>query len=137
MMSGLESTIQFLHRGLDVANLRNDVISNNIANAEVPHFKRSKVTFESELNRALENANQPALAMTTSDPRHFTNVPSETWQDVTPRRVVDFDTTAKPNGNNVDMEQEVQNSVKNQLMYKMLTQSINFEFAQVASALRV
>ena len=36
----------YLSRGLEAANLRQEVISNNIANVNTPHFKRSAVNFE-------------------------------------------------------------------------------------------
>jgi len=40
---------------MDASLIRRDVISNNIANADVPNFKRSVVNFESELKRALNS----------------------------------------------------------------------------------
>ena len=36
----------YLGRGLQAANLRHEVISNNIANVNTPNFKRSAVNFE-------------------------------------------------------------------------------------------
>ena len=55
-----------LEKGLDTESLRRKVIANNIANVDVPHFKRSEVNFESELKRGIieqddENAKLPAL----------------------------------------------------------------------------
>ena len=40
------SNFDYLSRGLEAANLRHEVISNNIANVNTPHFKRSAVNFE-------------------------------------------------------------------------------------------
>jgi len=48
-------TVDILQRAMDASLIRRDVISNNIANADVPNFKRSVVNFESELKRALNS----------------------------------------------------------------------------------
>ena len=40
---------------MQAAIFRNEVISNNIANADTPGFKKSRVEFESSLRKALDN----------------------------------------------------------------------------------
>jgi len=40
---------------MQAAIFRNEVISNNIANADTPGFKKSRVEFEDSLRRALDN----------------------------------------------------------------------------------
>ena len=45
--------INVLDRAADASWLRNDVISNNISNADTPGFKRSDVNFETQLAKAL------------------------------------------------------------------------------------
>jgi flagellar basal-body rod protein FlgB len=70
--TGFGNTIDLLHRTMDVSVMRRQVISNNIANAETPHFKRTDVNFEAELKRAFESQEQrivPEAQMT--DPRHI------------------------------------------------------------------
>ena len=54
-MAGLIGGVpeQVLKRGLDVAALRHQVISNNLANVDTPGFKASDVTFELSLQQAL------------------------------------------------------------------------------------
>ena len=47
------SNFDYLSRGLEAANLRHEVISNNIANVNTPHFKRSAVNFEDLLAKEL------------------------------------------------------------------------------------
>jgi len=42
-----------LARGLDVAALRHQVIANNIANVDTPHFKAKDVAFEETLRGAM------------------------------------------------------------------------------------
>jgi flagellar basal-body rod protein FlgB len=58
------------------------------------------------------------------------------YRTVEPRRVLDYTTTAKNNGNNVDIEVESMNLVNNQLAYTMHTTNVNAEFARINSVLR-
>jgi flagellar basal-body rod protein FlgB len=130
-------TIDILHRGMDVAVLRRQVISDNIANADVPNFKRSTVNFESSLKLALESEKaEPVLPMATTDPRHIASFAPSDYRKVEPRRVLDYLTTSKNNGNNVDAEQEMMDSLTNQLSYTMQAQAINYEYNQVSLVLR-
>ena len=54
-MNSFTRSVDLLHRAMDVSSLRYNVTANNLANAEVPNFKRTSVNFESELKRALES----------------------------------------------------------------------------------
>src|SRR5512142_3412477 len=94
--SAFGKTVDILHRGMDVAVLRRQVISDNIANADVPNFKRSTVNFEASLKKALESEKvQPLLPMATTDPRHISSFVPADYRTVEPRRVLDYLTTSK------------------------------------------
>ena len=68
-MNTFNKTVDLLHRAMSANVVRRAVISNNIANANVPNFKRSNVNFESELGRALQSERQrPALELTQTHP---------------------------------------------------------------------
>ncbi|GMO44124.1 MAG: flagellar basal body rod protein FlgB [Termitinemataceae bacterium] len=130
-------TIDLLHRSLDAQTVRREVIANNLANAEVKDFKRSEVNFESSLKKALDSEKQkPVIELKRTDPRHLSNYNPQNYQDVQPRRVLDYLTQTKNNNNNVDPETEINLLVENQLMYQLLAQSAQFEFDQVNSVLR-
>lgn len=129
--------VDILQRAMDAATLRREVISNNIANAGVPNFKRTVVNFESELKRALDSeSSRPALPLATTDEKHIPNWRARDYRDVEPRRVLDYLTTSKNNGNNVDPEEELTLAMQNQLMYTLLAQAQAFEFSQVNLVLR-
>ena len=114
-----------------MATLRRQVIADNIANADVPNFKRSVVDFESSLKRALESAqDRPELQLAVDDPRHISNYQPVDYRSVQPRRVLDYMTTSKNNGNNVDPEEELMASVQNQLMYTIQAQAVSYEFGR-------
>jgi flagellar basal-body rod protein FlgB len=101
--NNFNKTVDLLHRAMDASLVRRDVIANNLANAEVPNFKRSEVNFESELKRALNTEKlRPPLELTLTDPRHIPNWRERDYREVQPRRVLDYLSTSKNNGNNVD-----------------------------------
>lgn len=130
-------TVELLQRSMDVSSLRYGVIANNIANADVPNYKRSEINFEASLKRALDSQkNQPRTVVAATDPRHITSYKPADWRAVQPRRVLDYLSTTKNNGNNVDPEQEFMDAMKNQLRYTMMTQAAAFEFNQVNLVLR-
>ncbi len=130
-------TIGLLHRSLDVSSLRTQVIADNIANSGVPNFKRSEVTFEASLKRALDSQDyKPELELATTDSKHIPLFRPVDWRTVDARRNFDYLTDSKANGNNVDPEQEFTLSLKNQLQYTLMAQAANFEFGQVNLVLR-
>lgn len=137
-MNTFSRSIDLLQREMNVANLRYQVSANNLANSEVPNFKRSTVNFESELKRAFdsEEAAKNAFHLSTTNSRHIqVNVPYD-YRDVEPRRVLDYTSTSKANGNNVDAETEANNILQIQMQYRLLTQLTDFEFDQVNTAMK-
>ncbi|WP_461255691.1 flagellar basal body rod protein FlgB [Treponema sp. R80B11-R83G3] len=136
-MNTFAKTIDLLHRGMDASVVRRQVIANNLANANVPNFKRTNVNFESELKRALDSERKrPALEMTVTDPRHFPNYKEKDYRDVQIRRVLDYTSTYNNNGNNVDPEREFMLATNNQMTYTLFAQSAAFEFSQINKVLR-
>ena len=130
-------TIDMLHRGMSTSSLRQGVIANNLANAEVPNFKRSDVTFEAEVNRALDTERRrPALELSLTHENHLSDWEPRDYREVMPRRVLDFVSQSNNNGNNVDPEEEFNLLLKNQLRYMLLAQSAAYEFGQVSLVLR-
>ena len=136
-MNTFGKTVDLLHRAMSANIVRREVIANNMANANVPNFKRSMVNFESELKRALDTEKQkPALEMVQTDPAHFSNYKARDYRDVQIRRVLDYASTYNNNGNNVDPEQEGMLAVKNQMSYSLMAKAVEFEFEQINLALR-
>ena len=137
-MNSFVNSVNLLQRELDVQSLRYQVTANNIALSEVPNFKRQSVNFESELKRAFESRDNAhnSFQMQTSDPRHIKSEQPRDWRKVEPRRVTDYTTTSKANGNNVDAEEEAMNLVQIQMQYALLTRLESFQFKQVDMAMK-
>jgi flagellar basal-body rod protein FlgB len=136
-MNTFAKTVDLLHRAMDVGVVRRQVIANNMANANVPNFKRSIVNFESELKRALDSEKKrPALELNLTHPKHIPNFKERDYRDVQIRRVLDYTSTYNNNGNNVDPEQEFMPSVQNQMSYSLFAEALSFEFSQINQVLR-
>ena len=136
-MNSFQKTIDLLHRAMSASVVRREVIANNMTNAESFGFKRTDVNFESELKRALDTEKQkPAVELEQTHPMHFSNYKARDYRDVQIRRVLDYTTTDKNNGNNVNMEQESMLALKNQMAYTMYAKSVEFEFDQVNQVLK-
>jgi len=126
------TTLDIMQRSMDVSMLRQDVIADNIANADTPNFKRSFVNFESRLKAALESETRPQpmqAAMTRQ--KHVPFSQPVDYRTVRPQRQLDYLTTADNNGNNVDIEVESMNYLNNQLLYSLMTQSVTQQFQRV------
>ena len=130
--------IDLLHRALDVSTLRYQVSADNISKSEVPGYKKQYVNFESELKRAFESRDNEhnSFKMQVTDERHIKSAVPRDWRSVEPRRVTDWQTAAKANGNNIDAEEEAMNIVKIQMQYRLLSQLTSFEFSQMNTAMK-
>jgi flagellar basal-body rod protein FlgB len=137
-MNTFTRSIDLLQREMSADTLRYQVSANNMANSEVPNFKRSTVNFESELKRAFESeeAAENGFQLTRTDERHIPLNEPYDYREVEPRRVLDYTTTAKANGNNVDAETEAMTVLQTQMQYKLLSQLTAFEFSQINTAMK-
>ena len=111
-----DDVIGLFNRGLDAASLRQDTTAHNLANLNTPNFSRSHVSFEDNLRQAMEQEERPSIRAT--HPQHF-SVPGP--EQVEPRVEVDDQSVKRIDGNNVDMEKEMTNMVKNQLKYNAMS----------------
>ncbi len=135
--SDFGKALTLLTRSLDVSILRRQVIADNVANAGVPNFKRSEVNFESSMKAALASqSSKPELDLVRTNEKHFSLDRKVDFTQIQPRKVLDYTTTSKNNGNNVDPEQEFLDSLRNQLQYSLMTQAANYEFNQVNQVLK-
>ena len=137
-MNTFTRSVDLLQRAMDTTALRYQVSANNLANSEDPNFKRSVVNFESELKRAFdsEEKSRNSFKLTLTDERHIQINEPYDYREVEPRRVLDYTTTAKANGNNVDAETEANNILQIQMQYRLLTQLTSFEFSQLNTVMK-
>ena len=119
-----------LEKALDVESLRRKVISNNVANVDVPHFKRSEVNFESQLKRVINERQEmenklPALM---NDSRHIPFFVPREVTGVQARINLDYNSTYRNDGNNVDIEKEMVDAAQNMMRYNAFVSGLNHNY---------
>ncbi|MBQ6887477.1 MAG: flagellar basal body rod protein FlgB [Lachnospiraceae bacterium] len=126
--SNVYDYVNVLDKAADASWIRNEAISNNIANATTPGYKRQDVAFESELEKALSS-----VRYSTMDDK-VANLSTDRLQ---PRTYTDYDSFSyRLDGNNVDIETENVILAKNQLKYEGLLKSITQEFKNLRSVIK-
>ena len=119
--SGIYNYVNILDKAADAANLRNELLTNNIANVSTPNYKRKDLDFESvlqgelagekNLSKAVKKANQN---LETLDAQVYTDNASLSY---------------RLDGNNVDINTEEARLAENQIKYQALVDLMNQEFA--------
>jgi len=135
-----EKTQYLLEKGMDVEVTRRKVIADNIANADTPHFKRSEVTFEAGLRRALDSersTQEESVPAKVTDSRHIPFFKALDYKQVQPAVRMDYLTTMRNDGNNIDIEAETQAMLKNQLRYQSMAQMISNNYRLLSSVMRM
>ena len=120
--SGIYNYVNILDKAADAANLRNELLTNNIAN-----YKRKDLDFESvlqgelagekNLSKAVKKANQN---LETLDAQVYTDNASLSY---------------RLDGNNVDINTEEARLAENQIKYQALVDLMNQEFARYNTVL--
>ena len=132
-------TQYLLEKGMDVSILRRKVIADNIANADVPHFKRTEVSFEAQLRRTLDSEKyvmKNAVPAKMNHSRHIPFYKPLDYRAVEPRPHIDYLSTMRNDGNNIDIEHEMSLAVKNQLRYQSMAHMINSSFKKMNMVIR-
>jgi flagellar basal-body rod protein FlgB len=121
--SGYGKKMEMMEMALNANVERGTVIADNIANADTPFFKRSDVTFESQLQRAVESEKEPEFPALLTDKRHMSFDDLIDYRTVKPRVQVEYDSIVKNDKNNVDIDKEMTDATKNALQYNVLVES--------------
>lgn len=121
-----------LEKTLDATTLRNETISQNIANVDTPGYKRKTVSFEEQLKSALDESGVKGFR---NHPRHIP-IGARNIEDVDLRVTQDQKSLVmRLDGNNVDIESEMAQMAKNTIKYDVLTQRISDTFSRLKSVI--
>ena len=109
--------IKLLSRLLTASSLRSRVISGNISNQNTPGFKRRVVQFEDQLREAMNTNKRMA-------------------DKLMPEVVSDGETPSKPDGNNVNMEVEMNDMRENRLTFETYATILQSNLGMIDAAIR-
>lgn len=129
--------IDIMQRGMSAASLRSQVLNNNIANATTPNYKRQDITFQAELQRALDSeASFPGVPMTVTNDKHIPSMRVKDYKDVKAKKITEFNTYQNNDGNSVDIDNEMIEQSKNTMYYNALAGRVSKEFNKLKFILR-
>ena len=125
--SNIYNYVNILDKAADAANIRNELLANNIANVDTPDYKRKDIDFESLLQAELAGgdslykrvveANQDLSVL---NPQVYTDNASLSY---------------RLDGNNVDIATEEAYLAENQIKYQALVDLMNQEFSRYKTVL--
>lgn len=127
-----DKTLKALSTALNFREMRQELISSNIANANTPGYKSKKLDFEEALARALDVDNQ--MSMNTNNEKHH-NVGNGGFNNLEPEIYDDPNGVISESGNTVDVEAEMAKMLENKIMYDALVQLINKKMGLMKYAL--
>lgn len=126
--SSVFNYVNVLDKAADASWIRNEVIGNNIANADTPGYKRQDVAFESVLRQAIGDssyrtmdAKVASLRMGRLRPEIYTDHANYSY---------------RLDHNNVDPDTEGVKLAENQLKYQGLMTAIRQEFENLRTVMK-
>lgn len=126
----LFENIDLMNKILSAKALRHGVLSNNIANVDTPNFKRSDVSFEEKLGKALRDR---SMSLYTTNENHINNEKNLT--KLKPSIYMQWDRIHRNDANNVDIDKEMVELSKNMISYNILSDQIQKNFKILQSAI--
>ena len=118
-MSKMNSIVDIIEAGIRTESLRQKTIANNVANLETPGYRRLDVKFKELLAKALDCSGSVDLS----------EIEAQIYQ---PKN-----TAVKSNGNDVSLEVEVGEMVKNTLRHKAYIRLLQKKYRQLELAINV
>lgn len=130
MNSGAFGYVDVLKTAADASWLREEVLTNNIANVDTPNYKRQDVEFTTYLKSALEQAGTPASTLTQKvNEANLSGITTGTYTENTTL-------SYRMDGNNVDLSTENAELAAEQINYNALIDSMNNEFTRMKAVLK-
>ena len=130
MNSGAFGYVDVLKTAADASWLREEVLTNNIANVDTPNYKRQDVEFTTYLKSALEQAGTPASTLTQKV--NEANLSGITTRTYTENTTLSY----RMDGNNVDLSTENAELAAEQINCNALIDSMNNEFTRMKAVLK-
>jgi len=120
--------VNVLDKAMDASWLRNEAISNNLANADTPGYKRQDINFETQLAKALRSSRYQTMDAKVADVK---------MNRLNPIAYTDYSGFSyRIDGNNVDPDTEGVYAAKNQVVYQGLYQSVSEEFKNLKMVMK-
>ncbi len=111
----LDSRVTPLLKELDLRVARNQVIASNVANVDTPGYKAKDIDFGQIMTKEADK-----LALKRTDDRHMPQGDGTTMPVIEESKA-----SPRPDGNNVQMEEEMLKLAQNNIEYNILVQLVS------------
>ncbi|MCD4831089.1 MAG: flagellar basal body rod protein FlgB [Anaerohalosphaeraceae bacterium] len=115
----MSKIFEIIEAGINAENLRQKAIANNVANMNTPGYRRFDVNFKEMLSKAMDSDGKVD------------------FDELNARLHQPKQTTVKSNGNDVSLEREVGEMVKNTLRHKTYIRLLQKKYSQIEMAMSV
>lgn len=130
MGTGVFGYVNVLKTAADASWLREEVLTNNIANNDTPGYKRQDVEFATYLRAAISDAGCKCLPLSQKIKNvDLSKVRSRTYTE-------DMGLSYRLDGNNVDLSTENAELAAEQIRYNALIDSMNNEFSRFKAVIK-
>jgi len=133
MIDKLDAALRFHQEALALRAKRQEILAANIANADTPGYKARDLDFAAQLQRALQEPGDGALALATSAARHLhaanavATGPEIGWR---------VPAQASLDGNSVEMDAERVNFADNAVRYEAGLAALNARIKSLLAAVQ-
>ena len=110
-MELFSESLTTLERALDLRTINQRIIAGNLANIDTPGYTARQLDFETSMTNALNDVENPAVV-------ELSNAPALSLD-----------------GNNVDLENELDQMTQNKVMYSVTAQIISAKLRQISEAI--
>lgn len=125
-----DKTLRALAASSKMRELKHNIHSGNVANAETPGYKAKKIDFEEALTHALRGGDG---TMETTHEGHI-STHGGSLESLKPSIYDNPEVDMGNDGNSVDLHREMTEMVENNVMYRAATQLINKKLAALKYA---
>jgi flagellar basal-body rod protein FlgB len=132
---GFGQAVGTLSNAIAGADLEQNAIAENLANANTPNYRRQTVSFKDALAAAAgDPASSDQLAMATNSDRQFA-IGSSAPQPFDPQMQVDDTDQMRVDGSNVDLDQETAQLAQNSGYSQTMSQLLQVQFMRLREAI--
>lgn len=126
MLIDYNDIVNKLARDLDVRVKRSELIGSNIANIDTPSYKARDLKFQEELTGEIGR-----LDMKTTHTKHMT----ELSEGSAPLEVIESQNAGRPDGNNVNVDDEMLKLTENNIQYNVAIQLLSKSLRRIHLAI--
>ena len=113
---------RLLAAALDGLSARQKTIADNVANVDTPQFKASRVSFETEMKKAIGSVDNPLPMFKV---QNAVQGPGDAPDEIKPTVSVESGTSRRNDGNNVDVDREMLDLTDTNMRFNAVISSVS------------